>query len=61
MYSGFFAGADPGFSVGGGVNPPEGEGHKHRILPKISGKNCMKLKAPLLRSVTVSVELNLGM
>ena len=36
-------GAYPGFPVGGGANPPRGEGHQHMILPKFP-KNCMKLR-----------------
>ena len=35
------SGADPGFPVGGGVNPPGG--HQHTILPNFP-KNCMKLR-----------------
>ena len=35
------AGADPGFPVGGGANPPGGR--QHMILPNIA-KNCMKLR-----------------
>ena len=34
-------GADPGFPVGGGANPPGGR--QHMILPNIP-KNCMKLR-----------------
>ena len=30
--------ADPGFSIGGGVNPPRG------VILQNSPKNCMKLK-----------------
>ena len=36
-----FAGADPGFPVGGGANPPGGR--QHMILPNFA-KNCMKLR-----------------
>ena len=36
------AGADTGFPVGGGTNPPGG-GHQHKNLPDLS-KNCMKLR-----------------
>ena len=34
-------GADPGFPVGGGANPPGGR--QHMILPNFV-KNCMKLR-----------------
>ena len=34
-------GADPGFPVGGGANPPGGR--QHMILPNFM-KNCMKLR-----------------
>ena len=36
------AGADPGFPVGGGANPP-GCGRQHTILPNYL-ENCMKLR-----------------
>ena len=36
------AGADPGFPVGGGADPPVG-GDQHMILPNFV-KNCMKLR-----------------
>ena len=35
------AGADPGFPVGGGANPPGG--HQYMILPNFA-KNCMKVR-----------------
>ena len=38
----FWSGADPGFPVGGGTNPPGG-GRQHMILPNFA-KNCMKLR-----------------
>ena len=36
------AGADPGFPIGGGANPPGG-GRQHTILPDFL-KNCMKFR-----------------
>ena len=39
----FITGADPGFPVGEGANPPGGGGCQHMILPNFE-KNCMKLR-----------------
>ena len=41
MYMNDPTGADPGFTVGGGANPPGG-GRQHTNLPDFP-KNCMKL------------------
>ena len=38
----YYAGADPGFPVGGGANSPR-RGCQHTNLPDFS-KNCMKLR-----------------
>ena len=38
-----YAGADPGFSVGGGANPPGG-GPNLRFYQKFPKKSCMKLR-----------------